>query len=269
MSEAPGDLLAALRTEPPLVQCITNHVAMNIAANVLLAAGASPAMVADAEEAGEFARLAGALTVNIGTLSAPLVAGIRAAIEGAEAVRRPWVLDPVACQATALRRRVAKDLVALKPTIVRGNASEILWLAGEASQGQGVDGRDSVAAAEDAARRLARDTGGVVAVTGEVDFVTDGRRAARIAGGSAWMPLVTALGCSLTCLCGAYAAVSQDPFDAAVGALAHFAVAGSRAHESATGPGSFEPRFLDALNTLTPQDLAAEAQVTHLETVGA
>lgn len=267
--QTPGDILAKLRAEPPLVQCITNYVAMNVAANVLLAAGASPAMVSDAEEAGEFARIAGALTVNIGTLSSPFVAGMRAAIEGAQAVGRPWVLDPVACQATALRRRTSADLVALKPTIVRGNASEILSLVGEASQGQGVDGRDSVTAAEDGARWLAHETGGVVAVTGEVDFVTDGRRAARIGGGSPWMPMNTALGCSLTCLCGAYAAVARDPFDATVEALAHYAVAGKRAHEGAAGPGSFAPRFLDALQAVTPEALATEAEIHCVEDVPA
>lgn len=261
MSRTPEQLLSALRAEPPLVQCITNYVAMNIAANVLLAAGASPAMVSDAEEAEEFAGIAGALTVNIGTLSPAFVAGMGCAIRGAQAAGRPWVLDPVACQATAYRRRISAELVALKPTIIRGNASEILSLAGEESRGQGVDGRDSVAAAEEGARRLARVSGAVVAVTGAVDFVTDGRRAARIEGGSPWMPLNTALGCALTCLCGAYAAVSEDAFDATIGALAHFAVAGRRAHGGATGPGSFAPRFLDALHAVTPGALEAEARI--------
>ncbi|SON54553.1 Hydroxyethylthiazole kinase [Hartmannibacter diazotrophicus] len=267
MTETPGTLLAALRAEPPLVQCITNYVAMNIAANVLLAAGASPAMVADAEESGEFARIAGALTVNIGTLSPPFVDGARAAIAGAEAAGRPWVLDPVACQATAYRRRVSAELAALRPTIIRGNASEILSLAGEASRGQGVDGRDPVAMAEDGARRLARKYASVVVVTGAVDFVTDGVRAARVEGGSPFMPMNTAMGCSLTCLCGAYAAVAGDPFDAAIGALAHFAVAGSHAHEGAAGPGSFAPRFLDALHAVTPERLDAEASIQSVEEV--
>lgn len=269
MNRVSGQLLADLRAAPPLVQCITNYVAMNIAANVLLAAGASPAMVSDEEEAEEFAGIAGALTVNIGTLSAPFVAGMRAAIRGAQAAGRPWVLDPVACQATGYRRRVSAELLALRPTILRGNASEILSLAGEASRGQGVDGRDSVAAAEDGARWLARSSGAVVAVTGAVDFVTDGGREAHIEGGSPWMPLNTALGCSLTGLCGAYAAVAADPFAAAVGALAHFAVAGRRAHEGATGPGSFAPRFLDALHAVTPEALEAEAAIRVAEAVPA
>lgn len=258
MSQTPGTLLAALRAEPPLVQCITNYVAMNIAANVLLAAGASPAMVSDSEEAGEFARIAGALTVNIGTLSAPFVEGMHAAIDGAKQAGRPWVFDPVACQATTLRRRVSAELVARRPTIIRGNASEILSLAGEVSQGQGVDGRDDVAVSEEAARRLARESGAVVAVTGPEDYVTDGTRSAHIGGGSPWMPLNTALGCALTGLCGAYVAVAEDGFDAAVGALAHYAVAGTRAHEGADGPGSFAPRFLDALHAIAPEELDKE-----------
>ncbi|KAA0917498.1 hydroxyethylthiazole kinase [Aquicoccus porphyridii] len=261
MSQTPGTLLTALRAEPPLVQCITNYVAMNVSANVLLAAGASPAMVSDVEEAQEFARIAGALTVNIGTLSGPFVEGMREAIAGAQQVGRPWVFDPVACQATGYRRRVSAELVALRPTIIRGNASEILSLAGEASRGQGVDGRDAVEAAEDGARRLAQQSGCVVAVTGAEDFVTDGERAMRVKGGSPWMPMNTAMGCSLTCLCGAYAAIAKDPFDAVVGALAHFAVAGTRAHEQAEGPGSFAPRFLDALHAVTPDLLDAEAQI--------
>ncbi|QFT61136.1 Hydroxyethylthiazole kinase (plasmid) [Sulfitobacter sp. THAF37] len=256
MSQRPETLLKALRDEPPLVQCITNYVAMNIAANVMIAAGASPAMVSDAEEAEEFAGIAGALTVNIGTLSAPFVEGMRAAIRGAQNAGRPWVLDPVACQATGYRRRISAELVALGPTIIRGNASEILSLAGEASRGQGVDGRDAVEAAQEGARLLARSSGAVVAVTGAVDHVTDGNRAVRIEGGSPFMPMNTALGCSLTCLCGAYAAVAEDPFDGAVGALAHFAVAGTQAHAGAAGPGSFAPRFLDALTAVTPEALA-------------
>ncbi|MBB4303685.1 hydroxyethylthiazole kinase [Rhodobium orientis] len=264
MTETPGTLLAALRAEPPLVQCLTNYVAMNIAANVVLAAGASPAMVADIEEAEEFAGIAGAVTVNIGTLSETFVAGAKAAIAGAGAAGRPWVLDPVACQATAYRRQVAADLVALGPAIIRGNASEILSLAGEASQGQGVDGRDPVTVAEDGARRLAKESGCVVAVTGAVDFVTDGVRSVRIEGGSPLMPMNTALGCSLTCLCGAYAAVAGDPFDAAVGALAHFAVAGTRAHGKAEGAGTFGPHFLDALQAVSPEILDAEAIINNV-----
>jgi hydroxyethylthiazole kinase len=257
-----GDLLAEMRQASPLVQCITNYVAMNIAANVLLAAGASPAMVHAEREAGEFARIAGALTVNIGTLSPDWVAGMRGAADGANQAGKPWVLDPVAHFATAYRRDTVAGLLALRPAIIRGNASEIIALAGGVSAGQGVDSGDTVASAEASALALSRRTGATVAVTGAVDFVTDGKRAVRIEGGSALMPRVTALGCSLTCLVGAFAAIRPaDPFLASVAALSVFAVAGERAGRASDGPGSFGWKFLDALAALDPAALDREARL--------
>ncbi len=250
-NKTPGALLTAMRAKPPLVQCITNYVAMNIAANVVLAAGASPAMVHAAEEAAEFAAISGAVTVNIGTLSTQWIDGMQAAATAANAAGKPWVLDPVAHYATSFRRNAVADLVALRPTIIRGNASEIIALAGGESRGQGVDSRDPVEQAEASARLLAERHGAVVAVTGVVDFVTDGAQALRIEGGSPLMPQVTALGCSLTCLTGAFAAtIPADPFAATVAALATFAVAGEEAAKQAGGPGSFSWRFLDALAAL-------------------
>lgn len=262
MTTSPADALAAMRAAQPLVHCITNYVAMNVAANTLLAAGASPAMVHAAEEAGEFAAIAGALTVNIGTLSPPWVEGMTNAVHGARRAGRAWVFDPVAVFATTYRGEVAAALMDLSPTIVRGNASEILALSGGDGAGRGVDATDSVTAAEAGARNLAGDKGCVVAVTGVVDFVTDGTRAVRVSGGSELMPQVTALGCSLTCLVGAFAVAVPDPFDATVGALAMFAAAGEAAAQDAAGPGSFGWRFLDALAALDGAALDAGAQVT-------
>lgn len=259
----PGAMLKAMREKPPLVQCITNYVAMNIAANVLLAAGASPAMVHAAEEAGEFAGIASALTINIGTLSTQWIDGMQAAAKAAASAAKPWVLDPVAHYATAFRRNAVADLLALHPTIIRGNASEIIALAGGESRGQGVDSRDPVEQAEGSARWLAERQRAVVAVTGAVDFVTDGERAVRIEGGSALMPQVTALGCSLTCLVGAFAATApEDIFGATVAALSTFAIAGEDATLGAAGPGSFSWRFLDALAALDAETLDARARIS-------
>lgn len=247
----PATVLTALRANPPLVHCITNYVAMNIAANVVLAAGASPAMIHAPEEAGEFAGIAGALTINIGTLSAPWLAGMTEAAAAANAARKPWVLDPVAHFATGFRRQAAAELVELRPAVIRGNASEIIALAGGDSAGQGVDARDTVSAAQERAVALASAKGAIVAVSGETDFVTDGIRRATIHGGSPLMPQVTALGCALTCLIGATcAATPEDPFEAAVSAFAMFAAAGSEASRHADGPGSFAWRFLDAITAL-------------------
>lgn len=252
---AAPDLLTALRDEKPLVHCMTNYVAMNIAANVVLAAGASPAMVHAAEEVAEFTPLCGALSINIGTISAPWFASMTEAANVANTHNIPWVLDPVAHFISEYRRGAAQELLSLRPAIVRGNASEILALAGEAGAGKGADSGDSVTAAQGAATALAVKFGTVVAVTGPVDYLTDGKREAEVSGGSALMPQVTALGCSQAALMGAYAATGPA-FDAALAALAHFKAAGSAAAKRAHGPGSFQMHFLDALATAQPADLA-------------
>ena len=250
----PNAAFDALRHQAPLVHCITNYVAMNIAANVTLAAGASPAMIHAAEEVADFAPVAGALTVNIGTLSTPWVDSMKAAARAAGDGGVPWVLDPVAHFATAYRAKAARDLVALNPSVVRGNASEIIALAGGVGSGKGADSGDRVQDAEAAAQVLASRQGCVVAVSGPVDFITDGTRSARITGGSDLMPKVTALGCSLTALVGAYCAVAPA-LDATVAAFLHFAEAGAQAGPGVDGPGSFAVAFLDKLHTLQPGDL--------------
>ena len=249
------DLLTALRDQNPLVHCITNYVAMNVAANVVLAAGASPAMVHAQEEIADFTPICGALTINIGTLSTAWLTSMIAAATLAQAKNIPWVLDPVAHFISGYRKQAAQDLLQLRPTIIRGNASEILALAGEAGAGKGADSGDSVDAAEGAAKALASQYGAVVAITGPVDFVTDGVQDARVQGGSSIMPKITALGCSQTALMGAYAATGPA-FDAALAALAHFKIAGSAAAKLAQGPGSFQVHFLDALAATQPSDLA-------------
>lgn len=258
----PNDALSALRSQTPLVHCITNYVAMNIAANVTLAAGASPAMVHAVEEAADFAAISSALTVNIGTLSAPWVHSMKAAAVAAHKANVPWVLDPVAHFATPYRAGVALDLLALKPTIVRGNASEIIALAGAQGAGKGADSGNTVEDAQSSAIALATDHNCVVAVSGPVDFITDGTRSASITGGSTIMPKITALGCSLTALVGAYAAVAPR-LEATIAAFVHFAQAGEMAQAQATGPGSFSVAFLDALHSIQPADLTQERIAWH------
>ena len=252
---APHDLLKALRSQNPLVHFITNYVAMNIAANVVLAAGASPAMVHAPEEMAEFTPICGGLTINIGTLSESWLASMTAAAKTANTHNIPWVLDPVAHFITEYRKGAAQSLLAKSPAIIRGNASEILALAGKAGAGKGADSGDSVLAAKGAAKTLAVQFGTVVAITGPVDYLTDGDRQSEVLGGSALMPQITALGCSQTALMGAYAATGPA-FDAALAALAHFKVAGTAAAKLAKGPGSFQMHFLDSLANTQPADLA-------------
>jgi hydroxyethylthiazole kinase len=265
MSEVSIDTIAAaltgLRARGPLVQNITNYVAMTISANVLLALRASPAMVHSAEEVEDFIAISDALVINIGTLSPPWVEAMRSAATRANAMRKPWVLDPVGCGATPYRTRVSAELAAMAPSIIRGNASEILSLAG--ATGSGPKGVDSAVGSDDAiaaAVALSRSTGAVIAVTGATDYVTDGTRLIGIASGHPMMPLSTALGCSLSAVTAAFAAVSE-PLEAATAALAVFGAAGAEAAERCRGPGHLPAELCDALYLLDRDTLAQRVRL--------
>ncbi len=242
--------LAQLRATTPLVHCITNIVAAQFTANVLLAIGAAPAMVMAEEEAGPFAGIAGAVLINVGTIVPAEEHAMLAAARTAATQGTPWVLDPVAVGALTLRTRVAAELVALGPTIIRGNASEVLALAGLGAGGRGVDSMDTSDAAIDAARSLARRTGGVVAVSGVVDYVTDGDQTVAVPGGHVLMTRVTGVGCALGAVLGAFAAVAPSPLRAAISASAVYAAAGAAAGRAAFHPGSFAVAFLDQLSAI-------------------
>lgn len=259
--EHPSRYLTQMRETAPLIQNITNYVAMNIMANVMLAAGCSPAMVHSREEAAEFAERAKALTINIGTLNPDWVAPMCAAAEVMNAAGKPWVLDPVAAGGTSFRRATALKLAGLSPTVIRGNASEILAMVGQKSAGKGVDARDAVAGAEAGATELARQVGCVVAVTGEVDFITDGARHWRIANGHPLMPQVTALGCALNGIVAGFLVGQPDAGEATACALAYYGLAGEHAAQRAQGPGSFQMHFLDALHQMTPEMLDTGARI--------
>lgn len=248
--------LAALRARRPLVHNITNYVAMTLSANVLLAIGASPAMVHAAEEVEDFLAISDALAINIGTLSPPWVAAMRLAARKAAALGKPWVLDPVGCGATPYRTKIAAELAGLAPAIVRGNASEIMSLAGAAgAKPKGVDSAAPAEAAIAAAMALAGRTGAVVAVTGATDYATDGSTVVAVPGGHALMPLSTAFGCALSATTAAFAAVAA-PMAAAVAALAAFKVAGKEAGGRASrGPGHLPAEMIDALYRLDAKAL--------------
>lgn len=257
-----GENLECVRRAAPLVHNVTNLVAMSLSANVLIAAGASPIMSAAPEEAGELAAMAGALVVNMGTLTRDWVEGAMAAVAGANRAGRPWVLDPVGVGATAFRNDTAARLLAERPRIVRGNASEIAALAGAGAGGKGVDSTLGTDAAGEAALSLACRIGAVIVVTGPVDLATDGGRTRRVANGHPLLTAITASGCALTALIGAWAAVVEDPLDAATGALAAYGVAAELAAEEAHGPGSFGAALLDRLASLDAATLAVRARVS-------
>ncbi len=255
-----GDVVAAhraLRERRPLVQCLTNTVSANFVANALLAAGAAPAMVDNPQEAAMFAGIADAVLVNLGTPTIAQVEAMHLAAAAAGHTGRPWVLDPIGAGGLPWRGGIAVELLALGPAVVRGNASEVIGLAGLGGGARGVDSaadpHDAVAAAVELLAYAA-----AVSASGAVDHVV-GRimvegmeRVAlvRIGGGSPLLTRVTATGCALGALVAAYAAVAPDVLTGLVAAHVHFAVAAEIAAASASRPGSFAPAFLDALDAV-------------------
>jgi len=264
----PWEKLARLREIAPLVHNITNYVVMNNTANALLAIGASPAMVHAVEEVEEFTGLAGALVINIGTLSPLWVEAMKLAAVRAVARSIPWVLDPVGAGATRYRTDVAAALLRLRPTVVRGNASEVMVLAGVAgAAGKGVDSAHGGTEALDAARRLAAESGAIVAMTGAVDYVTDGVRVVELRNGDPMMARVTGLGCTASALVGAFLATGGDAMESTVAALSALAVAGEIAAEGAGGPGTLQLRLLDTLYSLDEATLTQWARITEAATL--
>jgi hydroxyethylthiazole kinase len=239
--------LEKLRARNPLVHCVTNLVVTNFTANVLLAVGASPAMVVAVEEVGQFAPVADALLVNVGTVTATDADAMLAAARAADQADTPWVLDPVAVGALAFRTDIVTRLIEHHPSIIRGNASEILALAGEASGSKGADSTADSSEALEGARALAKRTGAVVAVTGVVDFVTDGDEVVGIPGSHELLTKVTGSGCALGAVLAAFLGLGDTPLRAAVSGSAVFAIAGERAAEDARGPGSLAVALLDRL----------------------
>ena len=260
-------LLTQLRSVRPLVQSITNFVSMDVAANALLAIGASPAMVHAPEEVDDFVRISAALVVNIGTLSKYWVEGMETAARTAGWLGKPWVLDPVGVGATGYRNTTTARLLALQPTIVRGNASEIMasakvaGLTDETIVPKGVDSAHGTDVARSAAVALAKHQRCVVAATGEIDIVTDGTRVIELANGSPLMTRVTALGCALSSIIGAFSALTSDGLTATVAAIGVYGVAGEIAAEQAKRPGSFRVAFIDALDAVSEADIVARLKV--------
>ncbi len=253
--EVVADELARLRATHPLVHLLTNEVVQEITANVLLAVGASPAMIVAEEEVEPFAAISSALLVNVGTLYPARLAAMKQAVAAANRAGVPWTLDPVAAGVLEYRTLACREFMRCKPAAIRGNASEILALAGFEGSGRGVDTTADSAAAVQAAGQLARSTGAIVAVTGETDFITDGTVTWSTPWGHPIMTKVVGTGCALSALVAAFTAHASNRLAAVAAACAVAGLCGERAASTSRGPGSFKAEFLDGLYLLTPEKL--------------
>lgn len=240
--------LELVRSTVPLVHNITNYVVMNNTANALLAVGASPIMAHAIEEVEEMVTICSATVINIGTLSEPWIQSMEKAAKKAVSLGKPLVLDPVGAGASNIRNAAIRRILdSGNPSIVRGNASEILSTLSSSGKTKGVDATDSSESAVDTGKSLSRITGGVVVISGATDYILKGTDQAQISNGDALMTKVTGLGCTASALCGAFAAVQKDQFRAATSAMAVMGIAGEMAKSKTSSPGSFQVAFLDAL----------------------
>ncbi len=258
-----GDSLRRLRAERPLVHQITNFVVMNETANATLAIGALPVMAHAPEEVAEMASAAGALVLNIGTLTVEWVDSMIVAGRAANAAGVPVVLDPVGAGATTLRTRSSQRILAeVDVAIVRGNAAEVATLAGRAAEIRGVESVHAGDDSRDLAAAAATALGCVVAVTGPVDAVSDGTTTLSIANGHPLLSTVTGTGCIASAITGCFAAVNpQRALAAAAEALVTLGVAGEDAAAVSGGPGSFHVALYDALYALSPDTIDVRARV--------
>ena len=248
-------MLSTIAKQKPRVQCITSSVAMDFTSDILLAVGARPSLTMGIDEIQEFVASSDSLCINIGTLDTARKAAIRPAIETALDYHRPWVLDPVSAHASEKRCEYARELLELKPTVIRGNIAEIKALVGHDTP--------------DAAWILAQQTGAVVAQTGEADIITDGKQALMIANGDLMQTRVSAMGCAATAFVATFLAVNRRAFDATVQALLALSIAGEISAQKSEGPGSLHMHILDTLYKLDKKVLEERAHILTCEGVAA
>ncbi|MDN2662607.1 hydroxyethylthiazole kinase [Psychromonas sp. 14N.309.X.WAT.B.A12] len=252
--------LLSLREQKPLVVNITNYVVMNNTANALLAIGASPIMAHSRQELAEMMSFSGALVINIGTLDSQWIPRMLYAVEQANANNKPVVLDPVGCGASSIRTETSRQIAALaKQLIIRGNASEIIALAGEQATSKGVDALDSSESAVNAARYLVETYRCNVVISGEVDYIINSNSEIQLHNGHAMMPYITGMGCSLSALTGAFAAIGEQT---GLAAAAILGIAGELAEKKSAGPGSLQMNLLDVLYQIDSEMINQHLKLT-------
>lgn len=254
--------ISAVKEKSPLVHNITNFVVMNNTANALLSAGASPVMAHATDEVEDMVKIANALVVNIGTLSQKWVEAMQLAMKQAQKMGKPIIFDPVGVGATPFRNQVVVHLISeASPTVIRGNASEIMAMVSSEHQTKGVDSSIDSQNAFEAAQYLNQQYGSVVCISGKEDIIVSEKQYGRVYNGDSLMGRVTGMGCSATSLIGAFTSVEADPFYATIGAMSYMGVAGEYAAKEAKGPGSFQMAFLDQLHILDEDDFMQKVKV--------
>lgn len=238
--------LTQLKKTKPLILCLTNYVTMDFMANSLLALGASPLMSESIEEIEELVTISQAIYINIGTLNELFMERALLAAHIANTLNKPVILDPVGAGASKLRTNAALQLLPLAD-IIRGNASEIIALSGAQGTTKGVEASDPVSKAIHSAHVLAQKYHRVIVISGQEDFITNGKQEQSLTYGSDLMPLITGMGCTMTAVLSAFVACNPNHFQAAVQATAFFGLCGQVTHQHAKAPATFRQAFIDNL----------------------
>lgn len=254
-----------LRKANPLVHNITNFVVMNNTANALLAIGASPMMIHGHKEVETGVEVASSLVINIGTLDDYWAESMLTAAKKANQTGKPWILDPVGAGLSAFRNEVLKQLIGFKPTVIRGNASEIMALnLFSTSQTKGVDSTNTSEQALEMAKSLNGKTGSIICISGQIDYVVGNDKIIAVENGHELMTKVTGLGCSSTAVIGGFLGLNTDSFLEAVSGVALFSLAGELAFEKAKGPGSLQMELYDALYNLDERTILDRIKVRNV-----
>lgn len=262
MEQLIWNCILQIRSTSPLVHNITNHVVMNNTANAILAVGASPIMSHAHQEIDDMVQICQSVVINIGTLDEYWVASMIKAANKANQLQKPWILDPVGAGATAYRNSTLEQLLALKPTVIRGNASEILALAKHnITVTKGVDSTAQSNEAVSAAQYLNREFGSIVCISGETDIIVTERQIYYVRNGSMLMTKVTGLGCSASAVIGTFIAGVENKAEAVLAATSLFSIAGEIAAKQAVGPGSLQVLLLDKLYNITFEEIKQLIQV--------
>jgi len=257
-----GPLTAELRQQEPLVHNINNRVMRTGTAEAITASGATHMTIDSPSEASEVAGLAQSLVINTGTPDPDWRQAAGDAAQRAAERNIGWLLDPIAAGVTPRRTALNTELLGMGPTVIKGNASEIMAMAGEGSGGHGPDSVHAASTATGAAEDLARRHGVIAVVSGASDTVSDGITTAQVTNGAPVMGRMVGSGCMLGAVIGCYLATGEQPFVAALAGLAHFNVSGEIAAANSAGPGSLYPALLDAIDEERGDRLATRAAIS-------
>ena len=256
-----------LRNKRPLIQNITNYVTSNDCANILLACGASPVMTDDPKDSKEIASISDGLTINIGTLNEKTIDSMISAGIVSNKLEHPIVLDPVGVGASSLRTQTVNRIIEnLRVTVIRGNVSEIRFLANGSDRPNGVDSSDKNEICYENVelfKKLSSRLGTIIVATSTVDIITDGNKVCFCKNGSSYMEKVTGTGCQLSSVISAFISSNDLTFDATVAAVCSYGICGEIAKSrmsKADGNSSYRNYIIDAMFNLTPKILEKEAK---------